>query len=252
MLLKAIADDGEDPDDSEDRKFPVGVLSSLFMDDGTAEARRGAADRLHEILGNLWDWRSKEPLGDVPDSCFWRIQRIGTPIVADDERPPCLDGDTKDSDGWARLRRNLRAIFAVSASDAARFLELPNAEWITEINRNVALTGPVWATVTGRERTWYLAHMQAAIDGKSVLEVLPPMPAKDEPQVVQGGALRGLLWQGCTPPWLCDATVQCACTWTTPPPHPLVRGSSGTNSETVRVTPSFGGRIIDTTRFGRG
>lgn len=82
----------------------------------------------------------------------------------------------------------LKSVF--EAESVPHVLTLGSMEWIRHHAASVEHVGPVWATVTARERWYYHALLAEACPGCEV----PQPSAADVFQTVGAGAMRGLVW----------------------------------------------------------
>jgi hypothetical protein len=153
----------------------LGKSATILFEEPTA-----AAEGMLALHTKLWEWRKS--LGDAQDNRYWRSARFGNGIAGETEIPP----EPETPDLWPRVQDLLASVAATTEAEAKHALALQTQVWCDFCQRSIDETGPVWSTVSGRERRWYLDFLGPAVSQPSKI---------DQPQNIGAGSARGQYWK---------------------------------------------------------
>ena len=123
---------------------------------------------------------------ESPEDRFWRSRRFGNAIQRDEDEPPSIQAPLR----WPHVRSllgSLQSAIAAPGNNIATLLALNNAKWIkTHATKDTGINGvgPVWGTVTARERFFYVQYFGGVVEPSTI----------DAGQPIGAGAARGFSW----------------------------------------------------------
>ena len=151
-----------------------------------------SGDKRPRLVAALADiYRERKAQTGVVNHRFWRIQRISTHLTREEDDPPPLPLVPQL---WKRVNCFIKSLTSVEAATATSLLKLQFEDWTAAVIPHVQLLGPVWATVTGRERQFYRAVWVRATEEARAPTAPVTVTANNNVKIGAGGA-NGMHWE---------------------------------------------------------